>query len=135
MAEQRRYRRFECSFRVLLRGADSSPEGIEARMVDVSYSGIGVAVQDPVPIAEKVMIEVLATGGASEWLLLGEGEAVYARSGRASDLPQQVGIRFTAPDETVIQKLLQIIQTRHLVEARRHKRASKQRAAGGSRRM
>ncbi len=128
MDDQRRFMRFEASFPVVLRTPGEETQHIEARMVDLSSSGIAVTAGDRLTVGKKLTIEVLDTGLASGPLVLGEGQVVYTQFSVAGTIrPRKVGIRFTAPDAKHIQHLTQIIQQRRLSESRRRKHASKQR--------
>jgi hypothetical protein len=128
MDDQRKFRRFDACFAVLLNGAGALSRRVEAKMVDLSCSGIGVTVREQLTLGEKLTVEVQDTTLPSNPGVIAEGEVVYMECVDPSSIhPRKAGIRFTRPDTTAVQQLLQLIQSRQLVESRRRQRASKQR--------
>jgi len=128
MDDLRNFARFEASFPVVLKAPGDEPRRIEAHMVDISSSGIAVAVRQRLTVGEELTVEVQDTGVVSGPLVLGEGRVVYTRFTVAGSVrPRKAGIQFTAPNAEHIQQLLQLLQQRRLVESRRRKRAKKQR--------
>ena len=126
MDDRRRYKRLSATCVALL-SADDPDQRINAQMVDISFSGICVVVQEPLNVGEELTIELHDTGFAAEPMRLGKGEVAYVHSAQPdSALGYKAGIRFTVPDAEVIERLLQRIQTRSLSESRWRQRTSKQ---------
>jgi len=129
MDDRRRFKRFDASYAVLLKTSAGQTEPIKARMTDISFSGIGVEVQAPIGVGEKLTIQVQEAGHASEPLHIGEGEVVSARSVKpGSTLPWKLGVRFAGYDEAVVQKLLEAIQSQRLLALRQRGRSAQSRS-------
>jgi c-di-GMP-binding flagellar brake protein YcgR len=126
MDDRRRYKRFSATCVALL-SADDPDQRINAQLVDISFSGICVVVQEPLNVGAELMIELHDTGFAAEPMRLGKGEVLYVDSAQpASAIGRKAGIRFTVPDVEVIERLLQRIQTRSFSESKWRQRTSKQ---------
>jgi len=118
--DPRKFRRFETNLSVLLKPEQESSENIEAKLVDVSSNGISVLVEKPLPIGEKLEIEIQKSRHVFMPILIGSGEVVrMSDDKKITSVALHAGIHFTDPDKSAIQRLLQILQRIRLAESRK----------------